>query len=147
MTELIATILITASSVLLFGYWFRYTCLLILNAKTSREFALNFAKANQLGFLQVQSQLRESGADLDQLRGILDRDYDVLKGLLQNSSGDGVSMEQRMLDLNFKIAGAWYSVASKVSASAARKSIEEMSLMVSHFADMMGEQASAGAAA
>ncbi len=58
MLELIVTLVITVSSVLLFGYWFRYTCLLILSAKTTRDYAADIAAANQLSFLQVQAQLR-----------------------------------------------------------------------------------------
>ena len=37
MIELLATTIITVSSVALFGYWFRYTCLLILSAKTTQD--------------------------------------------------------------------------------------------------------------
>jgi hypothetical protein len=37
MLELVATGIITASSVFLFAYWFRYTCLLILSAKTTLD--------------------------------------------------------------------------------------------------------------
>ena len=39
MIELLATTIITLSSVALFGYWFRYTCLLILSARTTRDYA------------------------------------------------------------------------------------------------------------
>ena len=39
MLESVLTILISVSSTLLFGYWFRYTCLLILSAKTTRDYA------------------------------------------------------------------------------------------------------------
>ena len=67
MIELISTVIITASSVLLFGYWFRYTCLLILSAKTARDFAGQVAAANQLGFLDVQNQLRGASVNLDSL--------------------------------------------------------------------------------
>ena len=47
MIELIASITITAGSVLLFCYWFRYTCFLILSAQTVREYATSVAQANQ----------------------------------------------------------------------------------------------------
>src|SRR5689334_11081081 len=87
MTELIATVIITTSSVALFAYWFRYTCLLILSAKTTRDYAASVASANQLAFLQVQSVLRDRGAeDLDSLRDSLDRDYKVLTYLLKHAA-------------------------------------------------------------
>ena len=68
MIEFVTTVFITVSSVLLFGYWFRYTCLLILSAKTTRDFAGEVVMANQLGFLEVQAQLRTSAGNLDTLR-------------------------------------------------------------------------------
>ena len=69
------------------GYWFRYTCLLILSAETTRDYAADVATANQLSFLQVQTELRESPADLDRLQASLDRDLAVVTSLIQNASG------------------------------------------------------------
>ena len=92
MIELITTVIITASSVLLFGYWFRYTCLLILSAKTTRDFAGQVAAANQLGFLDVQSQLRTASANFDSLRETLDRDYAVLSSMLKQASGSSAEV-------------------------------------------------------
>src|SRR5450631_544325 len=87
MLELIVTLVITVSSVLMFGYWFRYTCLLILSAKTSRDYAFEIATANQLSFLQVQSELRQNPADLDRLKASLDRDLAVVTSLIQSDWG------------------------------------------------------------
>src|ERR1700732_2834472 len=100
MIEFITTVIITASSVLLFGYWFRYTCLLILSAKTTRDFADQEATANQLGFLEAQATLCASASNFDQLRDSLDRDYAVLSRLLKHagdSSSEESSLENRML--------------------------------------------------
>ena len=62
MIELIATVTITVSSVVLFAYWFRYTCLLILSAKTARDYASDVAYSNKLGFPEVQAQLNQNGS-------------------------------------------------------------------------------------
>jgi hypothetical protein len=150
MIEFVATFTITVSSVLLFGYWFRYTCLLILSAKTTRDFAREVATANQLGFLEVQSQLRANAADLRRLCDALDRDYAVLAKLMRQagvSSAEGSSIEKRMLAINYSLTRAWYRVSSHVSAAAARQALEEMSMVVAHFANVMGEQAAGAAAA
>jgi hypothetical protein len=150
MIEFISTVVITASSVLLFGYWFRYTCLLILSAKTARDFAAEVATANQLGFLQVQSQLRESAANLGGLCAALDRDYAVLSSLLKQaggSSAEGSSIEKQMLAVNYRVTRAWFNLSSHFSPAAARKALEEMSMVVAHFANAMGEQAASAAAA
>jgi hypothetical protein len=149
MIELVTTVIVTAGSLLLFGYWFRYTCLLILSAKTTRDFAGQVAAANQLGFLEVQTQLRESAVDLDSLRDSLDRDYAVLNALLNgvgDSSLEGSSLEQRMLALNYRVMRGWYRVSSTFSPAAARKALEEMSMVVAHFANAMGQQTEGSAA-
>src|SRR6476646_9183623 len=107
MIELVTTVIITVSSVLMFGYWFRYTCLLILSAKTTRDYAADVATANQLSFLQVQSELRENPADLDRLKASLDRDLSIVTNLIQSEWG----MEERMLKLNYQVMSAWCSVS------------------------------------
>jgi hypothetical protein len=151
MIELLATIVIMASSVLLFGYWFRYTCLLILSARTTRDYAASVAMANQLAFPEVQAQLREiANADLDRLKDALDRDYKVLTYLLKNAtnSSDGQdALEKRMLEINYRLMQSWYSVSRRFSPSAACRALDEMASVVAHFANSMGERAAAGAAA
>ena len=149
MLELIVTLVITVSSVLMFGYWFRYTCLLILSAETTRDYAADIATANQLSFLQVQAELREQQpADLSRLQASLDRDLAVVTYLIQNASGQGEwGMEARMLKLNYRLMSTWCSVSQRFSPEAGRRALDEMSMIVSHFANSLGEQASAGAAA
>jgi len=151
MIELLATAIITASSALLFGYWFRYTCLLILSAKTTRDYAGDFAAANQLSFLDVEAKLRSGKAtDLDGLLAAIQRDYAVVTYLLDHvsakSSGTD-SVEFRMLEINYRVMGAWYSVSKRFSSTTAMKALEEMTMVVAHFANTMGERAEAAAAA
>lgn len=150
MIELVTTVGIIAGSMALFGYWFRYTCLLILSAKTTRDYAGEVAMANQLNFREVQSSLRErANADLDRLRDSLDRDYDVVTYLLKhaaNSEGES-SLENSMLALNYRVMRTWYTMSRRFSTTAAARALDEMSLVVAHFANAMGERAAAGAAA
>jgi hypothetical protein len=150
MTELIATVVIMVSSVFLFGYWFRYTCLLILSARTSRDYAAPVALANQLCFLEVQAVLRESNSNLDQLMQQLDRDYSVLTYLLKNAaspSNGGDAVETRMLEIDYRLMRAWYSLSRRFSPAAAMSALDEMTQVVAHFANAMGERTTVGAAA
>jgi len=154
MIELIATIALTASSALLFGYWFRYTCLLILSAKTTRDYAGEFAAAVELSFPSVQEKLRwgtgSSTSCLEELRASLNRDYAVVTYLLKNvndTSAGASLVEVRMLEINYRLMGAWFSVSKRFSVTAAQHALEEMALVVSHFANTMGERAEAAAAA
>ncbi|HUA86066.1 MAG TPA: hypothetical protein VMB85_19555 [Bryobacteraceae bacterium] len=134
---------------LLLAYWFRYTCLLMLSARTSRDYAASVALANQLSFLEVQSMLQDSH-DLDRLKELLDRDYKVLTYLLKNAahpSNGGDAVENRMLEVDYRLMRAWYSVARRFSPSAALTAVDEMAQVVAHFANSMGERAMSGAAA
>ena len=144
MIELVATVTITLSSVLLFGYWFRYTCLLILSAKTTRDFAGEVATANQLGFLEVQSQLRANAADLGPLCDALDRDYAILAGLMQRSEDAATSVEQRMLAINYKAMKVWYKLnRTHGNLALARNALAEMSAILGFFAEKLGQNAAA----
>src|SRR6266446_6763421 len=108
MIELVATVTITVSSALLFVYWFRYTCLLILNTKAARDYTAEFAMENELQVLEVQAALpADSNADLDRLHQLLDRDYKVLSYLFRNAAGER-DLEERMLGLYYRVMAASY---------------------------------------
>ncbi|MGH9559606.1 MAG: hypothetical protein ACRD30_10225 [Bryobacteraceae bacterium] len=148
MIELGLTIAITASSVLLFAYWFRYTCLLILSAKTARDYAGAVAIANQLGFREVQARLQQPVfAELQVLKESLDRDYQVLTYLLQHAANpaNASTIENRMLKIDYRMMRVWYSVSGRFSPTAARRALNEMANVVAHFANTMGERAAAAA--
>jgi hypothetical protein len=149
MVELSATIIITVSSVVLFAYWFRYTCLLILSARTARDYTTDVAYSNQLGFPEVQAQLQQgTSPDLDGLRAALDNDYRVVRQLLKYmpKAEEGPSaLETHMLAINYRLMGTWYQVSRHFSASLAVRALNEMSMVVAHFANQIGEQAASAA--
>jgi hypothetical protein len=148
MIELVATAVITFSSVLLFGYWFRYTCLLILSARTAKDYARQVAAENQLGFLDVQLQLQADVLALEPLRETLDRDYAVLSRLLKESeSAEGAVIENRMLGVNYRLNAIWFRATRSIAPASARKALQEMSMVIAHLANAMGEQAAGSAAA
>lgn len=148
MVETATTTLIAAGSVLLLGYWFRYTCLLILSAKTARDYAGEVAAANQLSFLEVQARLRDAGpAELDTLNAALGRDFALITNLLEHAGGSDevLSVEDRMLAMNYRVAEWKYKTLGRFSSDSARAALDEMAVVVSHFANSMGERAAAGA--
>ena len=148
MMELITTVVIMVSSLTLFGYWFRYTCMLILSAKTARDFAGDVAEANRLGFLEVQSRLQAEATNLEGLRAALDRDYAVVTGLMRQTANLQLSdafLERRMLQMHYRVSRFWYQCTHNCAPGSARKSLEEMSLVIAHFANVTGEQMAAAA--
>lgn len=151
MIEMATSAIVTISSLLLFGYWFRYTCLLLLSARTVRDYASQVAAANQLSFLRVQAELRQGTVpELDLLHAALERDYEIVTYLLKHmphTSEEESPLEARMLALNYRLMGAWFRLSRRFSLEASRRALEEMSLVVAHFANAMGERASCTAGA
>jgi hypothetical protein len=142
--EAIATVVITAGSVLLFAYWFRYTCLLILSAKTAHDYAGDLALAKGLRVVEVQSQLRTDRAvDLVGLHAALERDYALIQSLLKGAVAEQSILEHRVLQIHYRTNQVWFGISRSFSATAARQALEEMSLVVAHFANVVGEVAAA----
>jgi hypothetical protein len=102
-----------------------------------------------LSFQAVQSELQTASADLNRLHDSLNRDYALLTYLISHAAGaqGDIGLEDRILQFNYRLMGAWYRVSQPFSAAAARNALEEMSLVVAHFANVMGERSMAGAAA
>jgi len=143
MIELITTAVMIAGSLLLLTYWFRYTCLLIVSARTTRDYASEVAMANHLSFLEVQSQLRERSADFDRLSDLLDRDYATVMRLVEQTTAGQARLEQQMLGAYYRVNRAWFRLGRRFSAQVALQALEEMSMVVSHFANAAGEAAAA----
>ncbi len=145
---MIASILIIGFSMALFLYWFRYTCILILSAKSIKDYSLQVASANQLSFITVQGCLSQTNepAALDNLRRSLDRDYRLLTCLMSHAPGfqvGGFDIEHRMLMIDFFMMSKWYSVSRKLSAAKSQSALREMADIVGHFANTMGERGAA----
>lgn len=143
---MITTAVIILVSAFLFVYWFRYTCLLILSAKTSRDYAEEVAAANGLTFARLEQQLAVSlgRPELEQLHSALQREYEIVSGLLRHTRawrGSAVDVESWMLRVDYKIMQVWYQCVRNVSVSHAAAATTEMAQIIRHFADAMGERA------
>jgi hypothetical protein len=148
MIELIATIVITLSSAYLFAYWFRYSCLLILSAKTAQNYEFRVAADHGLSFIGIQLQLRQAAdADLDRLRDSLDRDYAVIERLLRQVDSSAIGIEGRMLAIHYRITRSWYQVTHQFSTRSAREALDGMAAVVAYFANSIGEAAASPSAA
>jgi hypothetical protein len=128
-------------SVVLFVYWFRYSCLLILQDRAA-ILNTNYASNAGLNFPAVQQKLRGSDrsvAMLDQLHSELTKDYRILCFLLRCTPDTSVDpIERRMLMLDYWIMQGWYNVSRRLAPPQARMALEEMSNIVSYFAHSVG---------
>lgn len=150
-TLMITSLIMSGVSLGLFIYWLRYTCQLILNAKSARDYTRDVAAANDLRFIQVQQELEQvrERFELDTLHSELENDYRLLTYLLVHgpafhASGD--RLEQFMLMLNFRLLKAYYAVTCPISVSNAKRALQEMTQVVGYFANRMGERSAYAAA-
>lgn len=139
-------VLFIAVSVVLLVYWFRYTCLLILSARCSGNYAVTVAEANALRFPEIEQTLAQAQtaevAHLDAFHLALARDYQLLTCLIRHGAEfriAGRQLEHRMLMLDFQVMRAWYAISRRLSARRGRLALQEMVHILYHFADMMGE--------
>ena len=126
-------------------YWFKYTCVLILSARTSRDYAAQIASANQLTFRETRDTLLDESqvAPLQNIHRSLDRDYRLLTYLLQHASSDtasGRSLEDCILMIDFRLLSVWYEATRRLSGQQARSALLEMASIVGHLANTMGER-------
>ncbi|HZO57627.1 MAG TPA: hypothetical protein VFB63_33255 [Bryobacteraceae bacterium] len=144
---MLASAIIIAVSVGLFVYWFRYSCMLILNTKTVQSYAADVAQSRELNFLRVQQTLTAAETPaFAVLREDLQRDYEKISSLLSSGVGgrndeeaDGYALERAMLGMNFRWLNVQYAVASRYSERIARTALLEMSQIVEHHANAFGE--------
>jgi len=121
---MVASILISAVSLVLLGYWFRYSCLLLLRAHTEQSTRYN----------------KES--DLDPLRRSLERDYRMLTYLCQHLAGLGEqSVEDRILMLDFRLMRAWYRLTRTLAPAQAQSALAEMAAVVAFLGQKLCQQA------
>jgi hypothetical protein len=152
MLEGTITVAVTIGSILVFCYWFRYTCRLLLRTATPRDCAENVAQVHQLGFPEARLRLRHSAtelerlsAELDHLRDMLDHDYATLTCLMHQVNGTQEGIERRMLAIHYSLMAAGYRASRRISPAAAQKALEEMSAVVAYFANSIGEGAASAA--
>lgn len=139
---MLTNIVIILSSLVLLIYWFRYSCLVILNTKASCGRADDSVgplwAALALGRRRVEAVA--TPGQLDELSSALDRDYRLLTYLLKHTAGleiGGLTIEQRMLMLDFRLMQLWYRLSRTVFPPQSRKALAEMSDIVACFADAL----------
>jgi hypothetical protein len=123
--EMIASVLITG---VLLGYWFRYTCILLLRAQGERSAA--------------QSPAFDEETEPDALRQSLERDYRMLTYLCQHGAGlSDQSFEERLLIWDFQVMRFWYRLTRSAAPRQARNALVEMAAVVGFLARKLGGQA------
>lgn len=145
---MVPELLILPFALILLFYWFRHNCHTILRTAATGERARQVAAANELRFPDVLERLQTQATveELDALNAWLLRDYEVLTCLLSYTSGTragGNTMQQRILMLDFKLQRMWFVLTRKILSAASRRSLEERSHILAHFANTMSTRSAA----
>ena len=136
---MLASVLISAVSVILLVYWFRYVCVLLL--RRTLESAQTVSEG--FGYTDVRSRVAVA-PDLDPLRQAIERDYRMLTYLIEHAGGSNdQSLEDRLLMLDYRLMQGWYSLTRTAAPQQARRALTEMAEVVACLARKMVPQASA----
>jgi hypothetical protein len=139
---MLASILILAISLVLFVYWFRYSCLLLL-----RDQPTGTVQDVRFSFAGVRSRLQQE-RELEPLQAALQRDYQVLVYLRRHAAGLGLeSLEDRLLVLDYRLMRLWYHTTKVLAPLQARKALVEMASVLEILARNMGNRADSQAQA
>jgi hypothetical protein len=136
---MITSVLIIAISVVLFVYWLRYSCVLLLRSAQERA-ELPAVSDERFSVASVLECLK-TGGDLAPLERALDRDYHVVTYLIEHAADlELASIENKLLVLDYKLMRVWSRVTRTVAPQQSRKALSEMASVLSVLVGQMGEQ-------
>jgi hypothetical protein len=136
---MIAGILIIAISVVLFVYWLRYSCVLLLRNAQERV-AVSSALDDRFSVSSVIERLKTE-SELDPLERALERDYHVVTYLIEHTADlELASIENRLLIINYRLMRRWSRMTRSVAPAQSRRALSEMASVLSVLVHQMGGQ-------
>jgi hypothetical protein len=137
---MIASLFIVAISVILLGYWLRYSCVLLLRSARER---VELCEVPDQRF-NVDSVLERlnAGIELGQLERELERDYNVVSYLIEHAADlELASIENRLLVLDYKLMRMWSRLTRTMAPEQSRRALAEMASVVRVLVSQIGEWA------
>lgn len=141
---MVTSVVIIILSLAMFVYWFRYSCILILESSWNEEQAQVVAAQNKLSIGSITESLAQAvtAEELDKVKDLLDRDLNLVVSLLSKHpefQEAGHSLECRMLMLDYKLMNAWYALTRTTAGPRAQNALREMAQVVGYIAGEYGE--------
>jgi len=122
---MIAGILIITFSFVLFVYWFRYSCVLLLRNAAERS-ATTQPDDERFSVAKVMERLKAE-PELEPLERALERDYHVVTYLISHAADlELASIENRLLILDYRIMRLWSRLTRTMAPEQSRKALTEM---------------------
>jgi hypothetical protein len=135
---MIASIFIIATSVVLFVYWLRYSCVLLLRNAQERA-AVSTLQDDRFNVSSIIERLK-SETELDPLERALDRDYHVLSYLISHAADlELMSIENRLLMFNYRIMRTWSRMTRSLAPKQSRRALGEMASVLNVLVCQMSE--------
>ena len=136
---MITSVFIIAISVILFVYWLRYSCVMLLrNAQERTE--VSTVADERFSISSVRERLRTEG-DLDSLERALDRDYHVVTYLIEHAADlELASIENKLLVIDYKLMRVWSHLTRTAAPEQSRKALAEMASVLSVLVEQMSAQ-------
>ena len=135
---MIASCLIIVLSSCMFVYWFRHSCVLILEMAPPEDHRQSVI--DTYGLSSIQMAAAGDGAGNGDLHRLLDRDYRILQDLLTQYP-EVASVEHRILMLDYTLMKAWSKVASTLCPDRAPGALMEMAKVLDYFVATIGTAA------
>jgi len=135
---MITSIVIISISALLFAYWLRYSCMLLL--RDARERAGQTVADERFGIAGVLERLKTE-TDLSDLERSLERDYHVVTYVIEHATDlELASIENKLLILDYKLMRFWSRVTRTLAPDQSRRALSEMAAVLCVLVSQMGEQ-------
>jgi hypothetical protein len=135
---MVTSVFIIAISVVLFVYWLRYSCVLLLRSAQQRAEMPTVAD-ERFSTFSVLERLKTE-ADLAPLERALERDYYVLTYLIEHAADlELASIENKLLVLDYKLMRLWSRLTRTAAPQQSRKALSEMASVLSVLVGQMGE--------
>jgi hypothetical protein len=136
---MITSVFIIAISVILFVYWLRYSCVMLLrNAQERTE--VSTVADERFSISSVRERLRTEG-DLDSLERALDRDYHVVTYLIEHAADlELASIENKLLVIDYKLMRVWSHLTRTAAPEQSRKALAEMASVLGVLVGQMSAQ-------
>ena len=136
---MITSAFIIAISVILFVYWLRYSCVLLLRDALERSQG-DSQSEERFSISAVRQRIRTE-SDLTPLEHALERDYQVVAYIIEHATDlELSSIENRLLVLDYKLMRMWSRLTRTVAPQQSRKALSEMAGVLQVLIAQMGNE-------
>jgi hypothetical protein len=135
---MITSAFIIGISVVLFVYWLRYSCVMLL--RSAQERAEMVTVDDDRFNVPTVLQCSKNDAELDALERALDRNCQLVTYLIEHAAGlELASIENKLLVFDYRLMRLWFRLTRTVAPQQSRKALSEMAAVLKVLFAQVGE--------